>query len=206
MIRASSGKTAARRLLFGAGAIALLTVAITGCEAGSNAPTLEFHPASGGAQAVFNGISINDAFVLGAPSGASLPAGSSASLFLSLYNSGPSSDKLVSADAPGSASSVSLSTGTVPLAANSAASLMGPEPKVVLKDLTKPLTGGTTIPVTFTFAHAGSVTLQVPVEAQSFYYSTYSPAPSPVPTTPAPTTTSKAKAKAKAKASPTTTS
>ena len=66
VIRASYGKTAAGRLLLGAGVLALLIPAIAGCEAGSDAPTLQFHPASAGQQIVFDGIKITDAFVLGA--------------------------------------------------------------------------------------------------------------------------------------------
>jgi len=66
VIRASSGKTAAGRLLLGAGVLALLIPAIAGCEAGADAPTLEFHAASAGRQTVFNGIQITNAFVLGA--------------------------------------------------------------------------------------------------------------------------------------------
>jgi copper(I)-binding protein len=182
VIRASSGKTAAGRLLLGAGVLALLIPAIAGCEAGQDAPTLEFHAASAGAQTIFNGIKITNAFVLGAPTGAAVPSGSSASMFVSLYNGGDSSDTLLSATAPGAAGNISLSGGTVPLPANSApVNLTGPEPKVVLEDLTKPLSGGASIPVTFTFQHAGRVTLQVPVEPQSYYWSTYSmPASAPV--------------------------
>ena len=181
MIRASSGKTAAGRLLLGAGVLALLIPAIAGCEAGQDAPTLEFHPASAGQQADFNGIKITNAFVLGAPAGSTVPSGASASMFVSLYNSRDNSDALLSATAPATAGNISLSGGTVALPANSApVNLTGPEPKVVLEDLTKPLRGGTTIPVTFNFQHAGQVTLQVPVEAQSYYWSTYSaPASAP---------------------------
>jgi copper(I)-binding protein len=181
VIRASSGKTAAGRLLLGAGVLALLIPAIAGCEAGQDAPTLEFHAASAGAQTIFNGIKITNAFVLGAPTGSTVPSGSAASMFISLYNNGDSSDTLLSATAPGAAGNISLSGGTVPLPANSApVNLTGPEPKVVLENLTKPLSGGTSIPVTFTFQHAGQVTLQVPVEAQSYYWSTYSaPASAP---------------------------
>jgi copper(I)-binding protein len=181
VIRASSGKTAAGRLLLGAGVLALLIPAVAGCEAGADAPTLEFHSASSGAHTVFNGIQITNAFVLGAPSGSTVPSGSSASLFVSLYNRGNGSDTLLSATAPGSAMSISLSGGTVPLPENSApVNLTGPEPKVVLENLSKPLSGGTTIPVTFDFQHAGAVTLQVPVEPQSYYWATYS-APASVP-------------------------
>jgi copper(I)-binding protein len=175
VIRARFGKTATGRLLMGAGALALLMPAIAGCEAGNGAPTLEFHAASAGAQTVFNGIKITNVFVLGAPSGSTVPAGESASLFLSLYNGGKSSDELVSASASGSAGSVTLDGGTVALPGYTAVNLTGPQPSVVLKSLSKPLTAGGYIPVTLDFQHAGSVTLQVPVEPQSYYWSTYSP-------------------------------
>jgi copper(I)-binding protein len=183
VIRASSGKTRAGRLLLGAGVLALLIPAVAGCEAGADAPTLEFHAAAFGAQIAVNGIQITNAFVLGAPNdGSSVPAGASASLFVSIYNSGSSSDTLQSVTAPGWAGSISLSDGAVALPANAApVNLTGPQPEVVLQDLTKPLIGGTTIPVTFDFAHAGSVQLQVPVEARAFQWSTFSP-PAPTPT------------------------
>jgi copper(I)-binding protein len=176
VIRASSGKTAAGRLLLGAGALALLIPAIAGCEAGSDAPTLEFHSASSGAHTVFNGIQITNAFVLGAPTDSTLPSGASAGLFVSLYNSNVGSDTLVSVTATGTASSISLSGGSVSLPANaSPVNLTGPQPDAVLENLSQPLRGGSFIPVTFDFAHAGSVTLQVPVEPQSFQWQTFSP-------------------------------
>ena len=193
MIRASFGKTTAGRLLIGAGALALLVPAIAGCEAGTDAPTLEFHPASAGAQTVFNGIKITDVFVLGAPSGSTVPSGSSAGLFLSLYNGSANADKLMSASAGGAATSVAVTGTTVALPVDSAVNLTGPQPSVVLNSLTKPLTGGSYVPVTLDFQHAGSVTLQVPVEPQSYYYSTYS-APAPASTTAAATATGTAAA------------
>src|SRR5262249_38712696 len=123
---------------------------------------------------------ITNAFVLAAPTGSSVPSGSSASLFVSLYNDNDNSDTLLSATAPAAAGNVSLSGGTVPLPPNSApVNLTGPEPEAVLENLTKPPSGGTSIPVTFNFQHAGQVTLQVPVEPQSYYWSTYSAPPSP---------------------------
>jgi copper(I)-binding protein len=193
VIRASFGKTTAGRLLLGAGALALLVPAIAGCEAGADAPTLEFHPASAGSQTVFNGIRISDAFVLGAPAGSTVPSGSSAGLFLSIYNGSANADELMSATAQGAATSVAVTGTTVALPVDSAVDLTGPQPSVVLNSLTKPLTGGSSIPVTLDFQHAGSVTLQVPVEPQSYYYSTYS-APAPAATTAAPTATGTAAA------------
>jgi copper(I)-binding protein len=188
VIRASFGKTTAGRLLLGAGVLALLVPAIAGCEAGADAPTLEFHPAAAGTQTVFNGIRITNAFVLGAPDGATIPSGSSASLFLSLFNGSANADKLLSASAGGAAASVAVSGTTVALPVGSAVNLTGPQPLVVLNSLTKPLTGGAYVPVTLDFQHAGTVTLQVPVEPHSYFYSSYSAAPSTAPTTPAATT------------------
>jgi len=174
VIRASFGKTAAGRLLLGAGALALLVPAIAGCEAGDNAPTLEFHAASSGSQTVFHGIKITNVFVLGAPSGSTVPAGESASLFMSLYNGGATSDKLESASATGAAS-VTLDGGTIDLPSYSPVDLTGPQPSVVLKDLSKPLAAGGYVTVTLDFTNAGTINLQVPVEPQSYYWSTYSP-------------------------------
>jgi copper(I)-binding protein len=186
VIRARFGKTAAGRLLLGAGALALLMPAIAGCEAGNGAPTLEFHAASAGTQTVFNGIRITNVFVLGAPSGASLPAGSSASLFLSLFNDGATADTLVSATAAG-ASSVTLDGAPVALPSETPVNLTGPQPSAVLNNLSAPLASGGYIPVTLQFKNAGPVTLQVPVEPQSYYWSTYSPAPSAPASAPAAT-------------------
>jgi copper(I)-binding protein len=193
VIRASFGKTVARSTLIGG--LALLAVpAVAGCEAGFNAPTLEFHAASGGAHTTVNGIQISNAFVLGAPTGTAVPKGSSASLFVSLFNNGSNNDKLVSVTAPDNASSVTIQGGGVAVPAESAADLTGPKPVIVLKGLTRPLSGGMAITMTFDFSAAGTVTLSVPVEPSSFYYSTYSPPPTP-----------SAKAKSKAKSSSTAT-
>jgi len=191
VIRASSRRAATGRLLIGAGVLALLIPAVAGCEAGSDAPTLQFHSASAGAHTVQNGIQITNVFVLGAPRDSSLPSGSSAGLFLSLYNGGSNPDKLESVTAPGTAASVSLPGGAVALPAGAApVNLTGPQPEVVLTNLQKTLTGGSSITLFLQFQHAGQVRLAVPVMAQSFYYETFSPAPSAPATPTAPATAS----------------
>jgi copper(I)-binding protein len=177
-----------RRLLLG-GAIALLVPVLAGCEAGLNAPTLEFHPASNGTTTVVNGIKIDDAFVLGPAIGASLPAGGQAGVFLSL--SAEYGDRLESAAAPGSASSVTLTNGPVALPAGAVADLSGPTPQIVLNDLTSPLSGGETVQLVLTFTTAGAVSLQLPVEPAAYDYTTYSPPP------PTPTATGSHKRKAR---------
>jgi copper(I)-binding protein len=176
VIRRSSGKTVARALLIGALAL-LIAAATAGCEAGLNAPTLQYHEAAGGAYGNANGIKISNVYVLGAPSGSSLPAGSSAGVFLGLFNGGNDDDALVSVSAPGYASSVHLSGGTISLPVQAPVYLTGPEPTVVLTNLTKTLTAGDVVPLTLTFQRAGSVQLQVPVQPRSFFYGTDSPAP-----------------------------
>jgi copper(I)-binding protein len=197
-----------------AAAVAMLAVPVlAGCEAGLNAPTLQFHPASNGAHAVINGITINNAFVLAAPSGSSLPPGSQAGLFLGLWNNGSGNDSLTGVSVPSQvASSAAITGGTVALPPNTGANLTGPTPEIVLNGLAQPLSGGQDVDVILTFQNAGSVGLEVPVEPQSFYYSTLSQPPSPTPTptptatatTPAahPTSTAKPKAKPTATAKP----
>lgn len=192
MIRASFGKSVARSTLVGG--LALLAVpAIAGCEAGQDAPTLQFHAASSGATAVYNGISISNAFVLAAPSGSSVPAGGSAGMFVGLFNSGSATDKLLGISAPDAAASVTVKGGSVAIPASGAANLTGPEPAIVLNGLTKPLSGGQSFPVTFDFAHAGAVTVDVPVEPQSDYYSTFSPPPAAATASPSPSGSATAK-------------
>jgi copper(I)-binding protein len=183
-----------RRLLVGA--IAMLVPALAGCEAGLNAPTLEFHPASYGVSTTVNGIVIDNLFVLGPPLNSVLPAGGQAGAFLSLE--AYSGDRLESVSAPGAADSVQLVNGPVTLNQDSPVDLSGPAPQIVLNGLTSPLSGGETVTLQLNFANAGPVTLSVPVEPAAYEFATYSPPPTP---TPAPSPTAGAKHKHKAKAS-----
>ena len=172
-----------RRLLIGA--VALLLPALAGCEAGLNAPTLEFHQASNGTTIVQNNIRIDNAFVLGPQLGGSLSAGGQAGAFLSLV--AQNGDRLLSVSAPGGASAVRLIGGPVTLPPGNLVDLSGPRPRLVLTGLTSPLNGGETIQMSFTFAVAGTITIPVPVEAHAYYYSTYSPPAIPGPSAAPPT-------------------
>ena len=165
-----------RRLLIGA--IAILVPTLAGCEAGLNAPTLEFHPASFGVSTVVNGITLDDLFVLGPALNETLPTGGQAGVFLSL-SSQFSDDKLVAVSAAGTASSVQLVNGPVTLVQGTVVDLSGPHPEIVLNGLTNSLSGGETVRLTFTFTNAGLVTLMVPVEPAAYEFATYSPAPTP---------------------------
>ena len=163
-------------------AAACLTAGLTACEAGNNAATLtQYHPANDGANTIAHGIKINDAFVLGAPIGSTLAAGQNAAVFLALFNIGRA-DRLVSADAPGTAASVQLPPGGIVLPSQQGVYLTGPAPRIVLTSLTHPLAGGGAVPVILHFMNAGSVRTTLPVIPRSTSYATFSPAPTPTPT------------------------
>ena len=179
-----------RRLLFGA--LVVLVPALAGCEAGLNAPTLEYHPAAFGGYATHGGITIDNAFVLGSSTGVAVPR---AGVFFSVTSQ--DGDRLVSISAPGTAPVVRITGGGVNLPALTPVDLTGPEPKVVLTGLSSPLTSGSAITMNFNFARAGTITMQVPVEPHAYEYATYSPPPAiPTPS---------ASASASASASPTAT-
>jgi copper(I)-binding protein len=167
-----------RRLLLGA--IAVLVPALAGCEAGLNAPTLTYHPAAYGATTMVNGITIDNLFVLGPGLNSVLPAGGRAGVFLALQ--AENGDRLVSVSAPGTASSVTVTGGSIDLPQQSLVDLSGPVPKIVLTGLSNPLSGGQTVQLVLDFATAGLVTLSVPVEPRAYDYATYSPPPIPRPT------------------------
>ena len=179
-----------RRMLFGA--LAVLVPALAGCEAGLNAPTLTFHPAAFGGYATHNGITIDNAFVLGSTTGVAVPR---AGVFFAVVSQ--DGDRLVSISAPGTAPLVRIAGGAVNLPAQVPVDLTGPEPKVVLTGVSSPLSSGSTITMTFNFAKAGTVTMGVPVEPDGYEYSTFSPPPA----LPTPTVTKKANPSASASAS-----
>ena len=185
-----------RRLLFGA--IALLVPALAGCEAGFNAPTLQFHQASSGNSVIDGGVNIDNAFVLGPGLNSTLPAGGQAGVFVALLSQ--NNDTLESVSAPGTASSAQITGGPVALTAQNLVDLDGPAPQIVLTGLTRSLIGGETIKLVFTFATQGAVTLDVPVLPHADAYATYSPPPIPTPST-----TASASASGTATASPSAT-
>ncbi len=177
-----------RRMLVGA--LVVLAPALAGCEAGFNAPTLEYHPAAFGAYATKNGVSIANAFVLGpSPSGPEV-AGGRAGVFLAITSQ--DGDKLVSASAPGAATAVQILGGSVRLPAATPVTLTGPVPRVVLTGLASPLEAGGLVTLNLTFAEAGTITMTVPVQPKAYEYATFSPPPTPSP----------AATKKKAKANP----
>ena len=180
-----------RRMLFGA--LAVLVPALAGCEAGTDAPTLTYHPAAFGGYATHNGITIDNAFVLASTSGVVVPRNG---VFFAVTSR--DGDRLVSISAPGTAPLVRIAGGAINLRPQVPVDLTGPVPTVVLTGLSSPLTSGSAITMNFNFARAGTITMQVPVEPQAYEYATYSPPPS----IPAATPTKSPKASASPTATP----
>jgi hypothetical protein len=185
-----------RRLLLGA--IAALVPLLAGCEAGANAPTIDFHQASFGNSETVGGVTIDDAFVLGPAPGSVLPVGGQAGVFLSIETA--NNDQLMQVTT-GDASSVQLVSGPVALTANSVANMSGPQPQIVLTGLKNPLSAGQLVTLQLDFSSAGAISIQVPVEPAAYDYTTYSPPPSPTPsaaatTSPMPISTASASASA----------
>ena len=175
----SGWRGASRRLALVAAA-ALIPV-MAGCEASNNAPTLSFHPPTDSASTNAGDLAIRNVFVLGAPLGRTLAPGQSASLFLAVVNTlgGKGKwDKLLSVSAPGTAASVTLPANTTVVFGHPLY-FSGPRPQVVLTDLTRTLTSGSTIRIVLTFQNAGPVRMTVPVFAQAAHFVTYAP-PQPV--------------------------
>jgi hypothetical protein len=168
-----------RTLIAAAAALVPAVLVLTGCEAGVNAPVLNWHQPTDGTTELLGNITVINAFVLGAPLGTQLQPGQSAGLFLSLSNSG-ARDSLIRISAPGVATSVTLPQGQVPVGPRPVL-LTGPQPQVVLDNLLGPLSGGSVVKLFLTFQNGGTFKLVVPVMPQAQYYSSFSPAPSPSP-------------------------
>ena len=184
----AAGPRRVPRRLFAVAAVALAGM-LAGCEAGYHAPTQQWHQPTDGAGTEKNGIGIRNVFILGAAPAQQLPAGSDTGMFLALYNNTNRPDKLISIQVPAATSTVQLpNNSAVTLPPHTSVLLTGPEPKVLLRDLSKAVPGGTWFDTVLTFQNAGSVTLSVPVMAASYSYATFSPAPTPTPT-PTPTVT-----------------
>jgi len=174
----SGWRGASRRLALVAAA-ALIPV-LAGCEAGNNAPTLSFHFPTDAAGTTVGDLAIRNVFVLGAPLGRNLSAGQSASVFLALVSlCGGAPDTLVSISAPGTAASVTLLPGSTPVAYGHPVFFTGPRPQIVLTNLTRTVTSGSSLRLVLTFQKAGPITLLVPVFARASHLVTYAP-PQPV--------------------------
>lgn len=182
------------RLVAGCLALVLAPFALASCAAGTHAETNHERTVQNGASANLGTIAIRDAFIVG-------PATTTAPLYVALFDTGPQPEALVTVTTT-AAASVSLPgpTASVGLAAqNGSALLTSAGSSLLLQGLTAPLVIGEEVPVTFTFAPAGPITLTLPVESAT------GDAPPSLHPTPAPSTSTSASTSASSSASAGTT-
>lgn len=157
----SSTVRAPRRLLVPALAMAA-AVALTGCAAGQISQTADQVAAIDGANGAVGNLTILNA-QLAQPEGEAIPAGGNGQLLMWVSNQGLESDTLTSVTTP-YASDVRI-TGASEIPGQTLADLAtGSGTRVVVQDFTQELITGNSVPMTFTFAKAGTIDLNVPVQ------------------------------------------
>jgi copper(I)-binding protein len=150
------------------GVLLLSPIALSACSAGQVTQTATQQRDKTGGQAQVGALSLRQAQIE-SPRGGVYDAGDDALLRLAIVNSGTEDDTLVRIAGDGFAEAEvrgSRPAGTsgidIPIPAGSAV-FIGEDVRVVLTDLTEPLTTGQFIDLDLTFENAGEVTLQVPV-------------------------------------------
>ncbi|TKV58556.1 copper chaperone PCu(A)C [Nakamurella flava] len=157
----SSTVRAPRRLLVPALAMAA-AVALTGCAAGQISQTADQVAAIDGANGAVGNLTILNA-QLAQPQGEAIQAGGNGQLLMWVSNQGLESDTLTSVTTP-YASDVRI-TGAGEIPGQTLADLAtGSGTRVVVQDFTQELITGNSVPMTFTFAKAGTIDLNVPVQ------------------------------------------
>lgn len=162
-----------RTLAGAAGAVALSGLLLSGCGTGQISQTAEQVSATNGLNTTVGQVDLRDVQIAypAAPAGpAALYArGSSAPVRATLINTGSVADRLVSVSTP-AASSVQIqgdpampqNVALVSAGNSSLTPTDAREVQLVAGGLTQPIASGTTIPMTFVFERAGSVTVDVP--------------------------------------------
>lgn len=165
----------------------MLGAALSGCGAGQQAQTANQVPASGGAAGQVGSIQVRDAHIAWTgpvPGGTAYRTGTDAPLQVTIVNDSTTTvadpaaaDRLVAVSSPVATSGritgdASIADGGVLTAGydRPVASVTVPGTRTVdiaLVGLTEPVRAGLTYPVVFTFARAGELRLQVPVENPS---------------------------------------
>jgi copper(I)-binding protein len=145
-----------------AGLLVAAAVTLTGCAAGQVSQTANQVSGVDGGSGNAGAIGIRNA-LFATPSQGLYPKGSDAPVLLWLTNSGTTSDTLASVSST-AASSVTIG-GKAMILPQSRMEISASTPvTLTVKGLTNDLRFGTSIPLTFSFATAGTVTINVPIE------------------------------------------
>lgn len=143
-------------------ALALGATVLTGCAAGRIAQTADQIASLDGAQGTVGQIGVIDA-LLATPDGDNYPKGSQAPLKLWISNDATTEDTLTAITTDVGTVTID-GTATVP--PESLLEVGGPDATITatVTGLTRDLNYGISVPMTFSFAHAGDLSLRVPIE------------------------------------------
>jgi copper(I)-binding protein len=151
----------------------LVALPLTACAAGYQAETSRERTTLTSVSGVKGNLTLRNVFFVGpADAGGSLP------LYFAAFNGGTSNDQLLSISSP-SASGATVPTTRAILGGDSLFYNAGDASVPELTGLKNKVLVAQAVTVTLSFAQAGELTLQVPIEASQL------PGPSPVPSSPA---------------------
>lgn len=168
--------TGTARRLTAVAVLALLPLGAAACGSGLDAQTSLEHASVNGTSANVGTMELRDAYLVG-------PASTQSTLYVALYNTGAQTDQLTGVSSP-DFTTVTFpgTTGQVMVPAVSGAALLTAHTQgITVAGITAPLTVGQMVPVTFTFAKAGSVTILLPVEGRNGQAPVASPGASSTP-------------------------
>ncbi|MET3808540.1 copper(I)-binding protein [Nakamurella sp. UYEF19] len=142
-------------------AVMAAVLTLTGCAAGQIAQTADQVAAIDGANGTVGVIGVRNA-LLATPDGTDHAKGSDVALQVWVSNDGVQAETLTGITTP-AATAVKIS-GTATIPGQTLKDFTGTTVKITLTGLTSGITYGESVPITFTFASAGKLTVNVPVE------------------------------------------
>lgn len=185
-MRVRPGRARHGAIAASAAGLLCLTSGCTGFLSSSMTETVD--NAALGSNTQVGSMLVRNAFVLGPSPDAVIPEGGKAAVYLTLYNqasvdqpgepaSAGATDRLIGASAGETARSVRISGGSIAAPPSQRVNVTLGSERMVLRGLTRPLSGGESIELTLRFQRAGNVTFSVPVLPRTEPYATLSPFP-----------------------------
>ncbi|SNQ50649.1 putative lipoprotein [Frankia canadensis] len=150
-------RMASRRVGVAMLATALGAGGAAGCASGTDAMTNSARTTTNSVAGAVGPITLRNVYVAGP-----VAQGESAQVVSAFFNAGSTPDTLVSVTSPGAAGGRPPTPAEIPAGGDRIFIANGSAPS--LQGVRKNQLIGSQLPITFTFAHAGSVTLDVPVE------------------------------------------
>ncbi len=149
-----------RRVLVPVVSVLVAVLALSGCAAGQVSQTADQVASVDGANGTVGYMGVRNV-LLATTTGSDYAKGASAPLELWVSNTGIQPDTLTGVTTPAAASVEINGVATIP--GQTLKDFTGNRSTITLKGLTSKITYGQSVPVTFAFASAGTVTVNVPI-------------------------------------------